>query len=66
MVGPISSEERTAAMSRLKAAIVLLVGSSGGLIALHAGASAVGMAVAVLSGLVVGGLLVWYLDWITR
>ncbi|WP_458205395.1 hypothetical protein [Haladaptatus sp. NG-SE-30] len=66
MVGPISSEERADAMTRLKAVLVLIVGASGGLIALHGGASVVGMLVAVLGGLVVGGLLVWYLSWITR
>ncbi|WP_458188498.1 hypothetical protein [Haladaptatus sp. NG-WS-4] len=64
MVGPISREERTDAMNRLKAALVLLVGASGGLIALYGDASVVEMVVAVLSGLVVGGLLVWYLGWI--
>ncbi|WP_266077941.1 hypothetical protein [Haladaptatus caseinilyticus] len=59
-------QDRSSAMARLKIAIVLLVGASGGLIALQTGASVVGLAAAVVSGLVVGVLLMWYLTWITR
>ncbi len=66
MVGPMTRQDRSSAMARLKIAIVLLVGASGGLIALQTGASVVGLAAAVVSGLVVGVLLMWYLTWITR
>lgn len=66
MVGPVSREERSAAMTRLKIGIVLLVGASGGLIALHGGASPPVLVAAIVGGLVVGALLTWYLTWITR
>ncbi|MFB9806218.1 hypothetical protein ACFFQF_13380 [Haladaptatus pallidirubidus] len=61
-----SSEDRSSAMVRLKIAIVLLVGASGGLIAFQSGANTVGMIVATLSGLLLGALLTWYLSWIMR
>ncbi|GKZ12583.1 MULTISPECIES: hypothetical protein [Haladaptatus] len=66
MVGPMSREERSAAMLRLKIAVVLLVGASGGLIAFHGGASVLGLVAATVGGLVVGALLTWYLSWIVR
>jgi membrane associated rhomboid family serine protease len=66
MVGPISQEERSAAMTRLKIGVVLLVGASGGLIALHGGAGPLVLVAATVGGLVVGGLLMWYLSWIVR
>ncbi|WP_435154633.1 hypothetical protein [Haladaptatus sp. DFWS20] len=66
MVGPMTREDRSAAMSRLKIVIVLLVGASGGLIALQSGADMVGVLAAVVSGLLLGVLLTWYLTWITR
>lgn len=66
MVGPMTREDRSKAMSRLKIVIVLLVGASGGLIALQSGADTVGLLAGVASGLVVGALLTWYLTWITR
>ncbi|WP_245799975.1 hypothetical protein [Haladaptatus litoreus] len=66
MVTPMSREDRSSAMSRLKIAIVLLVGVSGGLIAFQSGADTVGMLAATVSGLLLGVLLTWYLTWITR
>ncbi|WP_231182708.1 hypothetical protein [Haladaptatus sp. DYF46] len=66
MVGPISQEERSAAMTRLKIAIVLLVGASGGLIALHGGGGPAALVAATAGGLVVGALLTWYLTRIVR
>ncbi len=66
MVGPISKEERSSAMLRVKIAIVLLVGVSGGLIALHGGATPVVLGGAVVGSLILGVLLTWYLGRITR
>ncbi len=66
MVGPPSREEHAAGMARLKIGIVLLVGASGGLIALHGGADVLGVVLATLSALVVGALLTWYLIWIAQ
>ena len=66
MVGPPSREERASEMVRLKIGVVLLVGVSGGLIALHGGADILGMAVATLGALVVGALLTWYLTWMAQ
>ncbi len=66
MVAPMSREDRSSAMSRLKIAIVLLVGASGGLIAFQSGANTVGMLAATVSGLLLGVLLTWYLTWIMR
>lgn len=64
MVGPISEEERTAAMTRLKVGIVGLVAASGALVALHGGAGPLGIAAALVLGLVVGAALTWYIGWI--
>ncbi len=66
MVGPISPEERTSAMVRLKIATVLLVGVSGGLIALHSGAMPLVLVGATIGGLLLGVLLTWYLTRILR
>jgi hypothetical protein len=66
MVGPMSEEERTAGMRRLKAGVVALVGVSGGLVAVYGDAGPLGIAVAVAAGLVVGALLTWYIVWILR
>ncbi|GEM_PF-5820628 len=46
---------------RLMAGFVLLVGLSGGLMAVQGGAPAAVVAVATAGGLVAGGLLLWYL-----
>ena len=50
---------------RLQAGFVLLVGVSGGSIALQGGASPVGIVLATLGGLACGGALLWYLTWAT-
>jgi hypothetical protein len=61
MVGPASEEEKAASMTRLKVAIVALVGASAGLVTLSGGGSAVQVAIAVAAGLVVGAALLAYL-----
>lgn len=58
MVGPLSGEERDAFAVKLKIALVAVVAASGGLMAIHGGASLPVVAAAVLGGLVVGVLLV--------
>jgi len=55
----------TDAATQLKAAFVLLVGLSGGLIAFQGEASPVVIGAAVLGGIVAGSALLWYLIWIT-
>ncbi|MDF9744021.1 hypothetical protein [Natrinema salsiterrestre] len=55
----------TDAAGQLKAAFVLLVGLSGGLIAVQSDASLPVIAAAILGGIVAGGALLWYLIWIT-
>ncbi|WP_433623899.1 hypothetical protein [Halomicrococcus sp. NG-SE-24] len=64
MVGPISEEERTAAMMRLKVGIVSLVAVSSALVAFHGGAGPLGIVAALVFGLVVGAALTWYIGWI--
>lgn len=61
MVGPISDEERSSFTLRVKIGITILIGVSAGLITLQGDPSLTVIAVAVVGGLVVGGLLVWYL-----
>ena len=61
MAGPISREDRARTMTRLKVGVVLLVGLSGGLITSQGEADWPVVAAAVLSGLVVGAALVWFL-----
>lgn len=61
MVGPPSQAERAISGRRLKTAIVALVGGSAGLIAIQGGASLAVVLVAVVGGLALGWLLVWYL-----
>ena len=61
MVGPPSEAERRSSMNRLKAAIVVLVGASAGLVTLSGGGSPVQIAVAVVAGLLVGAALLAYL-----
>jgi pimeloyl-ACP methyl ester carboxylesterase len=65
MVGPsITDDERRLANRRLQLGFVLLVGVSGGLVALQAGASTPQIGVAVVGGLVLGGvLLLWLRRW---
>lgn len=50
---------------QLKVGFVLLVGLSGGLTALQGDASLAVVGLATLGGALAGGLLVWYLSWIT-
>ena len=65
MVGPsLSDEDRAVASRRLKVGFVVLVGCSGGLVALTAGATAPQALGAVLVGLLVGGALMMYLGYV--
>ncbi|RCU48370.1 hypothetical protein DU504_14310 [Haloplanus salinus] len=67
MVGPsLSEEDRAVASKRLKLGFVVLVGCSGGLVALAAGATPLQALVAVGGGLLVGGALMAYLDYVGR
>ncbi|WP_306052417.1 hypothetical protein [Natronococcus wangiae] len=54
----------TTPSTRLAIAFVLLVGLSGGLIAIQGDASPTEIGLAVFGGLVAGGGLLWYLSWI--
>ena len=60
---PRSSTQQRA--EQLKLVFVLLVGLSGGLIAVQSNASLVAIGLAILGGTVAGGALLWYLVWIT-
>ena len=59
MVGPRTPEERAAFRRRLAVGFVLLVGASGGLIALRARAGLVPLVGATAGGILVGLVLVW-------
>ncbi|WP_254531220.1 hypothetical protein [Natrinema gelatinilyticum] len=59
--GPSRWRNRTDGADQLKAAFVLLVGLSGGLIALQSDASLTVIGAAILGGVVAGGALLWYL-----
>ncbi|ELY86794.1 hypothetical protein [Natrinema altunense] len=59
------SSGSTAGASQLKAGFVLLVGLSGGLVALQSDAALPVVGAAILGGLVAGGALLWYLLRIT-
>ncbi|WP_224335244.1 hypothetical protein [Haloprofundus halobius] len=62
MVGPsLSDDERDAASFRLKLFFVVLVGASGGLIALQVDPTPLELALSVLGGLLVGWLLLVFL-----
>lgn len=61
MVGPPTPEQRAVSGRRMKAAIVALVGASAGLTAVQGGASLAVVLLALVAGLALGGLLVWYL-----
>lgn len=62
MVGPsMSDEEYDAGLNRLRAAFVVLVGASAALVALSNGGSLAVAAVALVAGLALGAVLVWYL-----
>lgn len=60
MVGPISTEERSAAALKLKLVLTGIVAASGGLIAIQGDASLPFVALAVAGGAVVGAALVWF------
>ena len=67
MVGPSLTEaDRAVASRRLRYGFVVLVGGSGGLAALAAGATVVQTLGAVLAGLLVGGALLAYLGYVGR
>jgi hypothetical protein len=61
MVGPTPEEELAAQRRGLMAVVVLLVGASGGLIALQVEASLYQLLGAVGVGLLLGAVLAWYL-----
>ncbi|MFC7128160.1 hypothetical protein [Haloferax chudinovii] len=62
MVGSSMSDEETRlANNRLKIGFTLLVGVSAALVAVQAGGTLLQGALALLAGLVIGGLLTWYL-----
>ncbi|MFC4543377.1 hypothetical protein ACFO5R_15715 [Halosolutus amylolyticus] len=54
----------TSSSTRLAIGFVLLIGLSGGMIAIQGGGSLAVVAAAVLGSLVVGSALTWYLYWI--
>ncbi|MFT4890231.1 MAG: hypothetical protein ACI9YT_001145 [Halobacteriales archaeon] len=63
MVGPsLSDGEREEWVRTLQTAFVLLVGFSGGLVALSGDASVALVGASVLGGLVVGVVLVWHIS----
>lgn len=59
MVGPVPDEERDSFARKLKAAFVLFVGLSAGLITLQSDAGVVGFLIASGAGIAVGALLLW-------
>jgi len=61
MVEPMSPEERQSGMVRLKLGIALLVGVSGGLVALQGDASLPVIGGAVVGATLVGAALAWYI-----
>ncbi|PCR89242.1 hypothetical protein [Natrinema ejinorense] len=63
--GPSRSSGVTDGARQLKAVFVLLVGLSGGSIALQSGASPLVIGAAILGGVAAGSALLWYLLWIT-
>jgi len=60
MVGPIDSERRSSFALKMKVAFALLVGLSAGAITLQGDVSPAVTAAAVVGGIAVGALLVWY------
>ena len=61
MTGPISDEDRERTMTQMKVGSVLLIGVSAGLITSQGDASLRVVVAAVVAGLLLGGVLVWYL-----
>ncbi|WP_120243422.1 hypothetical protein [Halopiger aswanensis] len=67
--GAREQEERSADIAgrrRLGAGFVLLVGLSGGLMALQGDASLAAVGAVTVASMVAGGALLWYLYWIVR
>jgi hypothetical protein len=63
MVGPSMSDDETrVANTRLRVGFVLLVGVSGALVALTAGATVLQIAFAFVGGSVLGLVLLWFLS----
>jgi hypothetical protein len=60
MVGPVDSEQRASFALKVKVAFSLLVGLSAGTITLQGDVSLAVTAAAVLAGVAVGALLIWY------
>lgn len=60
MVDPVSQEERDSFNRKLKVAVAALVAASTAMVALGAGASLPQAAVALLAGVLVGGVIAWY------
>lgn len=63
---PEPTATQVAGARRLKIGFIVLVGLSGGLIAIQANAPLPVIVASVLSGLAVGAALLWYLVWVTR
>ncbi|ELZ02459.1 hypothetical protein [Natrialba asiatica] len=61
-----SSDRNQRRLRQLGAAFVLLVGLSGGMMALQGDASLLTAGVVILGCLVAGSVLLWYLHWIVR
>ncbi|AUV82181.1 hypothetical protein C2R22_11415 [Salinigranum rubrum] len=62
MVGPsITDDERRVANTRLQVGFVVLVGISAGLVAIQGGATPLQIGAAVVAGLVLGGVLLYWL-----
>ncbi|WP_436344754.1 hypothetical protein [Natronorubrum sp. FCH18a] len=62
--GPARSSALTTPSDRLKGVFVLLVGLSGGTMALQGGASLAVVGLTTIGGIAAGGALLWYLLWI--
>lgn len=60
MVGPISSEERSAGALKLKLALTAIVAASAGLIAIQGDAPPLFILLAVVLGAVIGAALIWF------
>jgi uncharacterized membrane protein YgcG len=61
MVGPISQGERDAFNRKLQVGVAVLVAGSMALVALGAGATLVQTALAAVVGVLVGGVISWYI-----
>lgn len=61
MVGPISNEERDEVMTRIRIGFVALVAISAGLITLQGDPPLIIVGAAVVGGVVVGIVLMWFL-----